>query len=870
MGKNRKKGRTPKMPHANGVDEVIQQARKKAEAAKPPLTEEERLTIEEARKLLAEKEEILREAREQRDSLAEETDRMRADLRKIEETYAAKETTLRLNEEAQAIIDKQEALLSDARQKGAEITSEAEKQAAGIQAGAQRQAEQLLQEARTEAQRTAEELCSRAKEAAEAMLTAAREEERSVIEGKERVAQLRADAIIARANEFEERAHASAGRYEEQIRESAHKRAEEIVAAGEELLEKRKEALDQRRQVLDQRELELDWREAQFPVMAEQRAAERTAKQKETLDSQAERQAQQQAELDIRKDELDSREEELRMEKELFEKRVEDTVQTRYAAAMNKLEEMRATAGSLSKANLDLEKQVNRLAIRARRAEDQNGGEELFQKVERLDAECVRLQEAMRNFEINGITPERVREITGQRDRIQELQDQVDRLTEELDAARHQAAVCVGAEEELDEARSRMASLRETNRELLEELDKRKQVSREDMLRPLREIPPFLEKPAPEKDPQDLAEEARWLEHIRKKSEESGIIFSKHQLMAYHTSLKINEWSPMVVLSGVSGTGKSELPRQYAAHGGMRFLSLPVKPDWDSPASLFGYYNAIENRLEATELVRTLYQMQQSKQTAWSNQMLMVLLDEMNLAHPEQYFADLLSKFEEARNSGQAPRYEIVLGAGEVPEQLDIGRNVLWTGTMNEDETTKGLSDKVIDRSMLITFPCPKQLYDRTDSRIVPPELTLSFDRWKEWQATALRKEDAGLEEALAKRKELIQQINQQMSGMGRNLGHRVWQSIQNYILNYPLVIQAGHGQGELEPAVQQAFCDALAFKMMPKLRGLEVRGQNERHFEEIDRCLAMGAPELSGDFAQARCQTSEVFQWSSADFMGL
>ena len=105
---------------------------------------------------------------------------------------------------------------------------------------------------------------------------------------------------------------------------------------------------------------------------------------------------------------------------------------------------------------------------------------------------------------------------------------------------------------------------------------------------------------------------------------------------------------------------------------------------------------------------------------------------------------------------------------------------------------------------------------------------------------------------------------------MGRNLGHRVWQSIQNYILNYPLVIQAGDGHGELEPAIRQAFCDALAFKMMPKLRGLEVRGQNEDHFEGISRCLSQGARELSGDFDRARRQTSEVFQWNSAEFMGL
>lgn len=250
--------------------------------------------------------------------------------------------------------------------------------------------------------------------------------------------------------------------------------------------------------------------------------------------------------------------------------------------------------------------------------------------------------------------------------------------------------------------------------------------------------------------------------------------------------------------------------------------------------------------------------------------MLMVLLDEMNLAHPEQYFADLLSKFEESRNTDRDPSYEIALGAGERPEMLNIGRNVLWTGTMNEDETTKGLSDKVIDRSMLITFPCPKELYGRNTNKLEKPQLTLSHARWELWKQSALHSEDDRIIDLINDRKKMIEQINIEMSEMGRNLGHRVWQSIQNYILNYPLVIAAGKCQGDMTDAVQQAFCDALAFKMMPKLRGLEVNGYNERHLEKIKQYLNEGASELSTDFDKACSMTSEIFQWNSAEFMEL
>ena len=847
MARNKKK-RVSKAPHANGVDEVLQQFREKAAASRPPLTEEERLTVEEARKVLEEKAAILEEAARERDRLKAESDRLEKELQKLEASCAARGETLRLDREAQAIVDRQEELLAEAARRGEAILAAAEKEAAEQAASIRRQAV----------------------EEAKALLGEAREEERRVIENKERTAQLRADAIIARAEDFEKRAHASAGAYEEQSRENAHRRAAEIVAAGEALLEGRQADLDGRRQALDQREIALNQREASLPDLAERMAAERTAAMRSALEEREARQAERQAALEDREEEAGFLAAALREEKRLFTQRVQSAVQDQYAAIVNELEQKRETATALSRANRKLQEELDATRMRANELLAKKGGGGLLEESRRLKAECERLQGELRDFEMNGITPERVQEITGQRERIQDLQGQINRLTAELDEARRQAALSVGASEQLSAAQGQLESQRKTIQELLEELDKRKKVSREDMVRPIREVPAFLDAPAPELDPEDLAGEDQWLEHIRRQSEKSGIIFSQRQLMAYHTSLKINEWSPMVVLSGVSGTGKSELPKQYARHGGMQFLSLPVKPDWDSPAALFGYYNSLENKFEATELVRTLYQMQRAQRSRWSEGMLVVLLDEMNLAHPEQYFADLLSKFEESRNSGQDPSYEIVLGAGEPPMQLSIGRNVLWTGTMNEDETTKGLSDKVIDRSMLITFPCPKELYDRDGSRMESPQLTLSFARWESWRAGALHRDHPAVADALARRKELIQQLNLHLSAMGRNLGHRVWQSIQNYILHYPLVLLAAQGRGEAEEAVQQAFCDALAFKMMPKLRGLEVRGQNEEHIEKIRQCLLREAPELSRDFDSACSLTSEVFQWNSAEFMGL
>ena len=891
MGKNSRKNKA-RMPHANNRDEVIQRAKEQAAANKPPLTEEETLTLDEAREILAKKEEILTEAEQERERILLEINAKKAELQELDKAYGAKKETLLLNEEAQGIIDQRDQTLSEASKEAARVVSdaqaEAEKLCSEATDSAARQITQaeniakgLLEKAQNEAKSLkdtamldAESIVSNAKmqaaDDAKDIIDAAKAEEKAIIDSKEQTANIRAEAIVSRADEYEKRVHFSAEQYEQQIMDAAHKKSEEIVSAASSLLQKAKDDLQLRSQALDQREIRLSEHEASIPLEVEKRTELLVAVKRDALDKLEISLAEKKATLDDQEEQLRYKAHQLEEAKRLFDDRIEEGILARYSDIKNELEQKRRIANELVKTNNELQGKLNDVTLRANELKAKKGGQALIEEAEHLKAECEKLNEDLREFRENGITRENIQEIVAQKTRILDLQSMIDSLQVELDTAKHQAALNTGAAMERDTEKQNVSYLKQTIEELTEELNQRKAISREDMLRPIQVPPLMLNDVQADKDPDDLADEHKWLEHIRVQSKKSGIHFNERQLMAYHTSLKIGEWSPLVVLSGVSGTGKSELPKQYAIHGGMQFLSVPVKPDWDSPASLFGYYNSIENKFEATELIRALYQMQRNKKTPWSDSMLMVLLDEMNLAHPEQYFADLLSKFEESRNTDRDPSYEIALGAGERPEMLNIGRNVLWTGTMNEDETTKGLSDKVIDRSMLITFPCPKELYGRNTNKLEKPQLTLSHARWELWKQSALHSEDDRIIDLINDRKKMIEQINIEMSEMGRNLGHRVWQSIQNYILNYPLVIAAGKCQGDMTDAVQQAFCDALAFKMMPKLRGLEVNGYNERHLEKIKQYLNEGASELSTDFDKACSMTSEIFQWNSAEFMEL
>ena len=374
--------------------------------------------------------------------------------------------------------------------------------------------------------------------------------------------------------------------------------------------------------------------------------------------------------------------------------------------------------------------------------------------------------------------------------------------------------------------------------------------------------------------------EIDWLNDIYKSCDEYGIHFPQRILYAFHTALKISDWSSVTVLAGVSGTGKSELPKLYAAFGGMNFINVPVQPSWDSQESMLGFFNSIDNRFEPEPLLRFLVQCTENDE--YSPYMSIVLLDEMNLAHVEHYFADFLSKLETRRGASKTnvPTVEVKLGAGVEPYQLKLERSVLWTGTMNQDETTKSLSDKVLDRGLVINFPRPRELKSRVKMGILDkaveetnrPMLTKKI--WGSWIVREVNLE-GDQEKELNKYKKIVEDINNELEHVGRALGHRVWQSIEYYIINYPTVVSEmnrltpGEMSTTLSEAMKVAFEDQIVQKIMPKLRGVETRGRGKENLEKIEALLEdKGFERLKDDFEIACEQGYGQFIWSSAKYI--
>lgn len=325
--------------------------------------------------------------------------------------------------------------------------------------------------------------------------------------------------------------------------------------------------------------------------------------------------------------------------------------------------------------------------------------------------------------------------------------------------------------------------------------------------------------------------ENTWLDQFKQNLKGNNIDFDDRTINAFHTGLKVASSSPLVVLAGISGTGKSLLPQLYAHAIGMNFLSVAVQPRWDSPQDMFGFYNYMQNKFKATELSRLLWQYDyynnERAKTSFASSgqlpMNLVLLDEMNLARVEYYFSDMLSKLEVRRTVSEAdeekrPAAEIELECGsiakkELSRRLFVGKNTLFVGTMNEDETTQSLSDKVMDRSNVLRFGRPKKL--QSNPKIndfytkYNADTYLSFETWE--MMDGKRGITSAQQDQLSF---IINGINKCLSDVGRPFAHRVWQSIENYVAAYPNIGTSNH--------FSSAISDQIEMKVLPKLNGLD------------------------------------------------
>ncbi|MCY9824128.1 AAA family ATPase [Aeromonas media] len=165
--------------------------------------------------------------------------------------------------------------------------------------------------------------------------------------------------------------------------------------------------------------------------------------------------------------------------------------------------------------------------------------------------------------------------------------------------------------------------------------------------------------------------------------------------------------SQLHLFQGISGTGKTSLAKAFAKAMGGFCTDISVQAGWRDRDDLLGHYNAFERRYYEKDCLQALYRAQTPY---WQDTCNVILLDEMNLSRPEQYFAEFLSALE--KNSRDERRIALSETAlPNAPEMLVDGRHILvpgnlwFIGTANHDETTNELADKTYDRSHVMTLP---------------------------------------------------------------------------------------------------------------------------------------------------------------------
>lgn len=306
---------------------------------------------------------------------------------------------------------------------------------------------------------------------------------------------------------------------------------------------------------------------------------------------------------------------------------------------------------------------------------------------------------------------------------------------------------------------------------------------------------------------------------------EQGLLYDVKDLYNFHTAMKS---SNLVILAGMSGTGKSKIVQAYGKALGLfdnyQMTFIPVRPSWTDDADLIGYADTLHMvyRPGDSGLINALISAKENKK-----KLHIICFDEMNLARVEHYFSQFLSVLEIESGPRRVLRLyndnleNRLYNSAQYPPVFPIGDNVIFVGTVNLDESTYHFSDKVLDRANVISL------------NVMPfnklRELTEEMLTVAEEKRTPLKKEKETVNfeiydgfkhcsrQILLSEKELsvLWEIHQELQKVSKNIGAgpRIVRQIDKYLKNLP--------QNEYLNR-QDAFDLQIVQRILTKVRGPE------------------------------------------------
>ncbi|BCC75202.1 MULTISPECIES: MrcB family domain-containing protein [Bacillus cereus group] len=304
------------------------------------------------------------------------------------------------------------------------------------------------------------------------------------------------------------------------------------------------------------------------------------------------------------------------------------------------------------------------------------------------------------------------------------------------------------------------------------------------------------------------------IDHVSSYIQSKGFFYEKKDLINFFLSLKTK---PFVILSGISGTGKTKIVQWFAESLGAteengQFTLIPVRPDWSDSSDLLGYVN-LQGEFQERPLIKVL-----EAADANPNRPYFVVLDEMNLARVEYYFSDFLSVIESRKWKDRKIVTSPVLPESITNKHITIPSNVYIIGTVNMDETTHPLSKKVLDRANTIEFNTVNLDYFNFLMDVEEKEAEITSNRSLETEYLHLKECFKENEDLVRNISSVLIEINKILESVGAQVGYRIRDEICFYM--------AYNEQGKL-----LSFDEALDYqiyqKILPRLAGSDGRTED-------------------------------------------
>ena len=288
--------------------------------------------------------------------------------------------------------------------------------------------------------------------------------------------------------------------------------------------------------------------------------------------------------------------------------------------------------------------------------------------------------------------------------------------------------------------------------------------------------------------------------------------------------------SKLVILQGMSGTGKTSLAHAFGAFLDNPSTVIPVQPMWKERTDLVGYYNEFTKHFNETLLLEKMYE------AGYSKDMYITVLDEMNIARVEYYFAEFLSLLE--LPNAEERYIEVVTDKWEKdPKMLKDGwiklpENMWFVGTANNDDSTFAISDKVYDRAMILNLDRKSERFTAKD----PGNCHISAKHFEELGRKALK------EYGISRRnKQRLEELDKYLiENFHITFGNRIMKQILTFVPIY-----VGCGGEELK-----ALDDILSKKVMRKLET-----QNPIYLRGAAESLRNYIDELFGEDRMPMCK---------------